>query len=235
MKEFSVSDPSRPVPLRGRRCDPDPTETCRDSRRNRSPGAARVPIRTPAAFMEAAPCVVAGAAVRLAPVRDGGRARARVLRHPDRAECRDRGGIWIGHFGGIELANCRMGEGCTVGQQTKVGCLAETDGPQIGNGVWIGAHARICGRIRIGDGATIAPGARVVEDVPSRSLVVGAPAARGISAATTIVRSFRRAEFAGSCAVYCAVTRRASSTGIRTSQPSANRRYIPVSNTLSRQ
>ena len=85
-------------------------------------------------------------------------------------------GFWIGHFGGIELANCRMGEGCTVGQQTKVGCLAETDGPQIGNGVWIGAHARICGRIRIGDGATIAPGARVVKDVPSRSLVVGAPA-----------------------------------------------------------
>jgi serine O-acetyltransferase len=85
-------------------------------------------------------------------------------------------GFWIGHFGGIEVVNCRLGERCSVGQQTKVGRAAEPDGPQIGNGVWIGAHARIFGPIHIGDGATIAPGARVTKDVPSRALVVGDPA-----------------------------------------------------------
>lgn len=91
-------------------------------------------------------------------------------------------GFWIGHFGGIELVNCRVGARCTVGQQSRVGSAAEADGPQVGEGVWIGAHARIQGRTRIGDGATIAPGAQVFKDIPSRALVVGNPgrvAARG--------------------------------------------------------
>jgi serine O-acetyltransferase len=63
-----------------------------------------------------------------------------------------------------------------VGQQTKVGRPGELAGPQIGNGVWIGAHARICGPVSVADGATIAPGARVIKNVPSRALVVGNPA-----------------------------------------------------------
>ena len=85
-------------------------------------------------------------------------------------------GFWVGHFGGIEVVNCRLGERCSVGQQTKVGRGTERNGPQIGNGVWIGAHARIFGVTRVGDGATIAPGARVSTDVPSHALVVGNPA-----------------------------------------------------------
>jgi serine O-acetyltransferase len=85
-------------------------------------------------------------------------------------------GFYVGHFGGVEVVNCRIGERCSVGQQTKVGRATDRDGPQIGNGVWIGAHAKIFGAIRIGDGATIAPGARVIKDVPSRTLVVGDPA-----------------------------------------------------------
>jgi serine O-acetyltransferase len=84
-------------------------------------------------------------------------------------------GFWVGHFGGVEVANCRLGERCSVGQQTKVGHARETPGPQIGDGVWIGAHARIAGPLRVGDGATIAPGARVTKHVPGRALVVGDP------------------------------------------------------------
>lgn len=84
-------------------------------------------------------------------------------------------GFWVGHFGGIEVTNCRLGERCSVGQQTKVGRVGEPDGPQVGDEAWIGAHARISGPVRVGNGVTIAPGARVTRNVPDRALVVGDP------------------------------------------------------------
>lgn len=84
-------------------------------------------------------------------------------------------GFWVGHFGGIEVVNCRLGEQCSVGQQTRVGSDQDPQGPQIGSGVWIGAHARVIGPVRISDGATIAPGAQVRRNVPARVLVVGNP------------------------------------------------------------
>jgi serine O-acetyltransferase len=84
-------------------------------------------------------------------------------------------GFWIGHFGGIEIVNCRLAEFCSVGQQTKVGRAEQIDGPEIGDRVWIGAHAKIFGLVKVGAHATIAPGARVTKDVPSHSLIVGDP------------------------------------------------------------
>ena len=85
-------------------------------------------------------------------------------------------GFSITHFGGVEVQNCRVGEGCCVAQQTRIGSPEDVPGPQIGDGVWIGAHARILTPVTVGDGATIAPGARVTRNVPKRSLVVGDPA-----------------------------------------------------------
>jgi len=85
-------------------------------------------------------------------------------------------GFWIGHFGGIEVVNCRLAEHCSVGQQTKVGRVEQIDGPEIGDSVWIGAHAKIFGPVKVGACATIAPGACVTKDVPRNSLIVGAPA-----------------------------------------------------------
>ena len=84
-------------------------------------------------------------------------------------------GFYVGHFGGIEVANCTIGEYCSVGQHTKVGHPTQVDGPSVGSGVWIGAQAtaptcedrRPCHHC---------PGARVVKDVPAMSLVVGDPA-----------------------------------------------------------
>jgi serine O-acetyltransferase len=84
--------------------------------------------------------------------------------------------FWVGHFGGVEVTNCRLGSGCSVGQQTKIGTQSNSPGPQIGDGVWIGAHAKILGPVLVGDGATIAPGARVIKDVPNDALVMGDPA-----------------------------------------------------------
>lgn len=84
-------------------------------------------------------------------------------------------GFWVGHFGGVEVMNCRLGERCSVGQQTRVGEAEQAHGPQVGDGAWIGAHARVTGPVRLGNGVTIAPGAHVTKNVPDRALVVGAP------------------------------------------------------------
>lgn len=84
-------------------------------------------------------------------------------------------GFWVGHFGGVEVMNCRLGERCSVGQQTHVGHAEQAKGPEVGDGAWIGAHARITGPVRVGNGVTIAPGARVTRNIPDRALVVGDP------------------------------------------------------------
>jgi serine O-acetyltransferase len=89
-------------------------------------------------------------------------------------------GLYIGHLGGICLANCSLGPQCSIGQQTKIGSLVERQGPRIGSRVWIGAHSKISGAVVIEDGATIGAGARVTADVSARTLVMGDPA-RAIS------------------------------------------------------
>jgi serine O-acetyltransferase len=86
-------------------------------------------------------------------------------------------GLYIGHFGGIRLRNCRIGTHCTINQEV---CLepnvGEDDGPIIGNRVWIGAHARIQGSVQVGDGSTVGAGAFVTKDVAGNCLVLGNPA-----------------------------------------------------------
>jgi serine acetyltransferase len=80
------------------------------------------------------------------------------------------------HFGGIEIANCRLGANCSVAQWTKIGSRSDALGPAIGDSVWIGAHTQVLGPVLIGDGATIGPGSRVIKAVPKRALVLGNPA-----------------------------------------------------------
>jgi serine O-acetyltransferase len=85
-------------------------------------------------------------------------------------------GCSILHFGGIEIAKCRLGENCSIAQGTRIGSRADASGPTVGDGVWIGAHTKILGPVSIGDGATIGPGSRVIRAVPERALVLGNPA-----------------------------------------------------------
>ncbi|MFO1406382.1 MAG: hypothetical protein U1F08_02480 [Steroidobacteraceae bacterium] len=86
-------------------------------------------------------------------------------------------GLYIGHFGGIDVRNCRIGSHCSLQQQVRIGATdGSNEGPVIGDRVWIGAHARVLGRMSIGDGATIGAGAVVTGDVASRCLVLGNPA-----------------------------------------------------------
>lgn len=85
-------------------------------------------------------------------------------------------GCSILHFGGIEIANCRLGENCSIAQGTRIGSRSDPHGPTVGDRVWIGAQAKILGPVAIGDGATIGPGSRVIKAVPQRALVLGNPA-----------------------------------------------------------
>jgi serine O-acetyltransferase len=86
-------------------------------------------------------------------------------------------GLYIGHFGGIEVKNCRIGPNCAIQQQVKLAPPENTSrGPTIGEGVWIGAHVQIRGDFAVGDGATIGAGAVVIQDIPGRCLALGNPA-----------------------------------------------------------
>jgi serine O-acetyltransferase len=84
-------------------------------------------------------------------------------------------GLYVNHFGGIELCNCQLGAHCSIGQQTKIGRAKERPGPTVGSRVWAGGHANIFGAISIGDGATIGAGSLVTDNVAMKSLCLGRP------------------------------------------------------------
>ena len=86
-------------------------------------------------------------------------------------------GLYIGHFGGIDVGRCRIGRNCSIQQHTKInGNLITHHIPQIGSNVWIGAHSTINGEVIIGDGATIAAGAVVNNNIGGKCLAAGDPA-----------------------------------------------------------
>jgi serine O-acetyltransferase len=86
-------------------------------------------------------------------------------------------GLLVFHYGGIRLRNCRLGARCVVHQEVQLE-PAEPGGagPTLGDGVWLGPHARVLGPLQLGDGATVGAGALVTQDVPPRTVVLGAPA-----------------------------------------------------------
>jgi len=53
---------------------------------------------------------------------------------------------------------------------------APHDAPRLGNGVNVGAGAKILGAVTIGDGAVIGANAVVLSDVPAHAIAVGVPA-----------------------------------------------------------
>jgi serine O-acetyltransferase len=69
-----------------------------------------------------------------------------------------------------------IGDDCMIMQQVTVGMIGEGQVPIVGNNVYVGAGAKIIGKVTIGDGARIGANAVVTRDVPPGWTAVGVPA-----------------------------------------------------------
>ncbi|MCW8995147.1 MAG: hypothetical protein OQK77_04960 [Psychromonas sp.] len=88
-------------------------------------------------------------------------------------------GLYIGHFSGIKIGPCEIGESCSIHQHVKIDAINHIENgkyPHIGSYVWIGPHAKIIGDINIGNNSTISAGAIVTGDINANNLVAGEPA-----------------------------------------------------------
>jgi serine O-acetyltransferase len=85
----------------------------------------------------------------------------------------------IEHFGGIVISgDTVIGDDVVIRHGVTLGLrhTGARGAPVIGNGVDIGAGAKILGAVTIGDGAVIGANAVVLHDVPPHALAVGIPA-----------------------------------------------------------
>jgi serine O-acetyltransferase len=87
-------------------------------------------------------------------------------------------GLRIHHFGGIIVHSAAvMGEYCTVYHGVTLGDRGGWGGaPHVGNGVLIGAGAKLIGEVVIGDDCVIGANAVVNTSVPAGHIAVGVPA-----------------------------------------------------------
>jgi serine O-acetyltransferase len=94
--------------------------------------------------------------------------------------CRIGKGVMLDHATGFVAGETAViGDNVSILQGVTLGGTGKADEdrhPKIGNGVLIGAGAKVIGNIRIGECARIGAGSVVVKDVPPRVTVVGVPA-----------------------------------------------------------
>ncbi|MBY0527659.1 MAG: serine O-acetyltransferase [Gemmataceae bacterium] len=85
-------------------------------------------------------------------------------------------GLVLIHATGIVInGQVRGGSDISIEHQVTIGAERRSS-PVLGDGVFIGAGAKILGAVTIGDGARIGANAVVVHDVPAYCTVVGIPA-----------------------------------------------------------
>jgi len=88
--------------------------------------------------------------------------------------------FFIDHGMGVVIGETAIvGDDVTIYQGVTLGGTGKQKGkrhPTVGNGVVIGAGAKILGAVTIGDGARIGGGAVVLKDVPPYTTAVGVPA-----------------------------------------------------------
>ena len=89
-------------------------------------------------------------------------------------------GIMLDHATGLVVGETAViGDNVSILQGVTLGGTGKADEdrhPKIGNGVLIGAGAKILGNIRVGDCARVGAGSVVVKEVPPHVTVVGVPA-----------------------------------------------------------
>jgi len=86
-------------------------------------------------------------------------------------------GLRLPHPNGVIIhQDAKIGDDCLIMQQVTIGQLAEDGAPVVGSGVYMGAGAKVLGKISIGDRARIGANSVVLINVPSDKTAVGAPA-----------------------------------------------------------
>lgn len=89
-------------------------------------------------------------------------------------------GLMIDHAHSIVIGETAVvGDNVSMLHAVTLGGTGKEDGdrhPKIGNGVLIGAGAKVLGNIEVGDCSRIAAGSVVLHDVPARKTVAGVPA-----------------------------------------------------------
>jgi serine O-acetyltransferase len=71
---------------------------------------------------------------------------------------------------------CVIGQGCTLGAKEPYVSNENTEGPSVGNNVYIGPGVRIVGAIHVGHSSVIAANAVVTKPVEPHSVMAGVPA-----------------------------------------------------------
>lgn len=88
--------------------------------------------------------------------------------------------FFIDHGTGVVIGEtAEIGDDVTLYQGVTLGGTGKDTGkrhPTIGNGVMIGAGAKVLGPFKVGDNSNIAAGAVVLEEIPPNSTAVGVPA-----------------------------------------------------------
>jgi serine O-acetyltransferase len=84
--------------------------------------------------------------------------------------------VFLPHPMGIVIhSGTRLGNDVVIGHQVTLGGRdVSGEAPQVEDGVYIGAGAKILGGVRIGRGATVGANAVITKDVPAGATVVGA-------------------------------------------------------------
>ena len=86
------------------------------------------------------------------------------------------GGLIVQHGYNTLISPAKMGKNCWINQGVSIGHRTKGGQPVIGDNVRIAAGALVLGAIKIGRGATVAPGAVVMKHVPPYAIVTGNPA-----------------------------------------------------------
>ena len=89
-------------------------------------------------------------------------------------------GILMDHGTGVVIGETAVvGDNVSLLHEVTLGGTGKESGdrhPKIGNGVMIGAGAKILGNVRIGEGSKVAAGSVVLQEVPPHATVAGVPA-----------------------------------------------------------
>ena len=100
-------------------------------------------------------------------------------------------GLCIDHGMGVVIGEtAEIGDDVLIYHGVTLGGTGKDKGkrhPTIGNGVVIGAGAKVLGPIKVGDNAKIGANAVVVKDVPEGATAVGIPSKNIIRPSTTII------------------------------------------------